>query len=93
MIGLLDAAIKESDYPGLWEQMIHIGQDVYKAAAMALKCKILLFAASPLFNDSEPYSTESPQDAVSNLQVWYGGYNADWWEQCYHGHVISFLNS
>mgnify|MGYP000785380275 FL=1 len=42
-----------------------------------------MFAASPLFNDSEPYSTESPQDAVSNLQVWYGGYNADWWEQCY----------
>ena len=53
-----------------------------KAAAMALKCKILLFAASPLFNDSEPYSTASPQEAVTNLQVWYGGYSSELWTEC-----------
>lgn len=52
-----------------------------KAAAMGLKCKILLFAASPLFNDSEPYSRESPQDAVTNHSVWYGGYKPELWEQ------------
>jgi hypothetical protein len=53
-----------------------------KAAAMGLKCKILLFAASPLFNDKEPYCTEEPQDAVTNHQVWYGGYKAELWTQC-----------
>ncbi|WP_352421630.1 RagB/SusD family nutrient uptake outer membrane protein [Proteiniphilum sp.] len=52
-----------------------------KAAAMGLKCKILLFAASPLFNDTEPYSKESPQDAVTNLSVWYGAYKSEIWEQ------------
>lgn len=51
-----------------------------KAAAMGLKCKILLFAASPLFNDNEPYSTESPQEAVTNLSVWYGGYKPELWQ-------------
>ncbi|MDY3267055.1 MAG: RagB/SusD family nutrient uptake outer membrane protein [Phocaeicola sp.] len=52
------------------------------AAALGLKCKILLFAASPLFNDNEPYCTEAPQDAVTNLQVWYGGYKSELWNQC-----------
>ena len=65
--------------------MILIGKDVLQSGSNGIKCKILLFAASPLFNDSEPYSTESPQDAVSNLQVWYGGYNADWWETMLSG--------
>lgn len=53
-----------------------------KAAAMGLKCKILVFAASPLFNDSEPYCKEPPQDAVNNLQVWYGGYKSELWAEC-----------
>lgn len=54
-----------------------------KAAAMGLKCKVLLFAASPLFNDNEPYCTEPPQTAIENKQAWYGGYNAEWWQRCY----------
>jgi len=53
-----------------------------KAAAMALKCKILLFAASPLFNDNEPYCTEEPQEAVTEHQVWYGGYKSELWTEC-----------
>ncbi|PCH71340.1 MAG: RagB/SusD family nutrient uptake outer membrane protein [Bacteroidales bacterium] len=52
------------------------------ASAMGLKCKILLFAASPLFNDSEPYCSNEPQDAVANLQVWYGAYKPELWEEC-----------
>lgn len=54
-----------------------------KAAAMGLKCKVLLFAASPLFNDDAPYCTEEPQIAVQNHQVWYGGYNEEWWGRCW----------
>lgn len=53
-----------------------------KAAAMGLKCKILLFAASPLFNDNEPYCKEEPQEAVSNHQVWYGAYKPELWTEC-----------
>ena len=48
------------------------GTAASRKRAMGLKSKILLFAASPLFNDTEPYSTEPPQDAVANLSVWYG---------------------
>jgi starch-binding outer membrane protein, SusD/RagB family len=53
-----------------------------KAAAMGLKCKVLLFAASPLFNDNVPYSTEQPQTAVEKRQVWFGGYKPELWTQC-----------
>lgn len=53
-----------------------------KAAAMGLKCKVLLFAASPLFNADAAYSTESPQIAVEKQQVWYGGYKAELWDKC-----------
>lgn len=53
-----------------------------KAAALGLKCKILIFAASPLFNSSEPYCSEAPQEAVNNLQVWYGGYKPEVWNAC-----------
>lgn len=54
-----------------------------RAAAMGLKCKVLLFAASPLFNDNTAYCTEEPQEAVTQHQVWYGGYNEDWWSRCW----------
>jgi len=53
-----------------------------RGSAMGLKCKVLLFAASPLFNDAQAYSNEPPQDAVSNNHIWYGGYKAELWEQC-----------
>lgn len=52
-----------------------------RAAAMALKCKVLLFAASPLFNSAEPYSSAEPQEAVTNHQVWYGGYKPELWTE------------
>lgn len=48
-----------------------------KAAAMGMKCKVLQFAASPLFNDNEAY-----YPGVTDLTVWYGGYKADLWKQC-----------
>lgn len=53
-----------------------------KASAMGLKCKVLLFAASPLFNDKEPYCTEALQEAIEKKQAWYGGYNPEWWNRC-----------
>lgn len=49
-----------------------------KAAAMAMKCRILQFAASPLFNSAEPYYPGE----TSNPAIWYGGYKAELWAQC-----------
>ena len=93
MTDLLDEAIAESDFP--WS----LGTDdtnwqgrFTKAAAMALKCKILMFAASPLYNDNEPYCTESPQDAVTNLHVWYGSYSDEWWNRLYTA-CVDFFNA
>lgn len=48
-----------------------------KAAAMAMKCKVLQFAASPLFNDKEPY-----YPGATEATVWYGGYKPELWQQC-----------
>ena len=43
-----------------------------KAAALGLKVRVLLFAASPLFNDNQPYLDG---EASTNLMVWYGEIN------------------
>ena len=44
------------------------------AAALGLKIRILLFVASPLFNDSQPYYPElASMPAVEQLHVWLGG--------------------
>ncbi|MCD8260884.1 MAG: RagB/SusD family nutrient uptake outer membrane protein, partial [Bacteroides sp.] len=52
-----------------------------KAGVMGLKCKILLYAASPLFNDAAPY-IQGSYEAVENHHVWYGGYKPELWTQC-----------
>lgn len=50
-----------------------------KGGAMGLKTSILLFAASPLFNDATPYASG---EAVENRNIWYGGYKAELWDRC-----------
>ena len=50
------------------------------AAAKALKAKILLFNASPLYNSDQPYydgSTEAEKDSI----VWHGGFQQARWER------------
>lgn len=49
-----------------------------KGAAMGLKAKILVHAASPLFNDNQPYYSGS-SEAVEKHHVWYGGYKPEVW--------------
>ncbi len=61
-----------------------------KAAALGLKCRALLFAASPLFNSSEPYSSYMPVAKNANAEkvksedipkmFWFGGYDAQRWQ-------------
>tara|TARA_R110002126_G_scaffold72364_1_gene180912 strand:- start:87229 stop:88986 length:1758 start_codon:yes stop_codon:yes gene_type:complete len=47
-----------------------------KASAMGLKARVLLFGASPLFNNSQPYLAGEASD---KLMTWHGGYDADLW--------------
>lgn len=51
------------------------------AGAMALKCKIWQFAASPLFNDNQGFAGGSSEAEQKHL-VWYGGYKQELWDNC-----------
>ncbi len=51
-----------------------------KAGAMALKAKILTFAASPLYNNDTPYYDGSSQ-AEQGHYVWYGNFDQARWER------------
>ncbi|MDR2474964.1 MAG: RagB/SusD family nutrient uptake outer membrane protein [Bacteroidales bacterium] len=50
------------------------------SAALGLKIRVLLFAASPLFNSDEPYYTKSSYESVDKHHVWTGGYDASMWQ-------------
>ncbi len=67
-----DGADGSSTYVGRWST----------GSAMALKCKILQFAASPLFNDTQGYYGGGSEAEQQHL-VWYGGYKPELWTQCY----------
>lgn len=49
-----------------------------KASAMALKCRVLLFAASPLFNANQGYYGGN-SEAEQAHYVWYGSYKPEYW--------------
>lgn len=90
MVGLLDEAIPHL----LWAYNGNTSETNAtqtgrwtKAGAMALKAKILLFAASPMFNADQPYMRESGtfkatdgEEKDVNLLWWYGNYDANRWE-------------
>ena len=80
MDSLLDNAIATPSFPWSFSaaDISNMNGHWTKAAAMALKCKILLFAASPLFNDTQPYYP----GATNNPAIWYGGYKPELWQQC-----------
>lgn len=57
MVGMLDKAIEEPAFPWVTSDPENMTGRWTKAGAMALKCKILQFAASPMLNpkDGKPY--------------------------------------
>lgn len=80
IVRLLDEAIACEDLPwaiGTGELANWAGR-VTKASAMALKVRVLLFAASPLFNDTEPYY---PGKASEELLTWFGGKDETRWRK------------
>ncbi len=56
-----------------------------KASAMALRAKVWMFAASPLFNSDAPYMEYAPGATTefTNIEhVWFGGYDPSLWNRC-----------
>lgn len=52
-----------------------------KASALGLKVRVLLFAASPLFNSDQPYYTGGSYESIDQKQVWYGAYKPQIWNE------------
>lgn len=79
IVKLLDSAIANKDFPwsiptdelGNWDGRFT------KAGAMALKTRVLLFAASPLFNNSKPYADG---EASEKKMTWFGNYDKNRWK-------------
>jgi len=79
IIGLLNDAINCPEFP--WriseEDLGNWDGRMCKAGAMALKARVLLFVASPLFNNDTPYCQG---EASSQLMTWLGGYSKERWK-------------
>lgn len=79
IIGLLDDAINCPDLP--WripenEKSNYEGR-MCKAAAYALKVRVLLFIASPLYNNDAPYFEG---ESSAKYLTWLGGYDRNRWK-------------
>lgn len=78
IVRLLDDAIECAEFP--WalpaEDRNNWDGRLTKASAMGLKVRLLLFAASPLFNSETPYY---PGEASDKLMTWFGGYSEKRW--------------
>ena len=83
---LINCAIKEPGF--IWNVPdADLGQwsgRLTRASARALRAKVWMFAASPLFNNDEPYMRyESKPTGFENEEhVWFGGYDASLWQKC-----------
>ena len=55
-----------------------------RASARALRAKVWMFAASPLFNNSEPYLryTKTPTGLEDEEHVWFGKEDPTLWNRC-----------
>lgn len=73
---LIDQAIP--DLPWTLNDLSNQDGRFTQASAMGLKARILLFAASPLFNSQSPYLDG---EASQQKMTWHGGYNANLWQK------------
>lgn len=83
MVGLLDDAIKTPELPWAFDADEAANETGHwtQAGAMALKCQILQFAASPLFNSDKGYYGGTTEAEQKHL-VWYGNYDKKRWDDC-----------
>ena len=82
MVKLLDEAIAtpDADFPWAYDETTLQTEAGHwtKAGAMALKARILQFAASPLFNADQGYYGGTSEAEQKHL-VWYGEYKPEYW--------------
>ena len=74
IVSLIDEAAQ--DLPWVIEDLSNWDGRFTKAAAMGLKARMLLFGASPLFNDNVPYLDGQ---AAQEKLVWYGAKDQSLW--------------
>ena len=86
-VKLLDEAIP--DLPWYFTEAESVEQDgrMTAAGAMGLKARLLLFAASPLYNADAPYLDG---EASQQHLTWFGGYDKQLWERAYQAHKEFF---
>lgn len=79
IIRLLNEAIDCPEFP--WNvaeaDVSNMDGRLTKAGAMGLKARLLLFVASPLFNDDKPYFQGAASEA---LMTWFGNYDHERWK-------------
>ncbi|MBQ7440685.1 MAG: RagB/SusD family nutrient uptake outer membrane protein [Prevotella sp.] len=82
MLELLNTVISNNNLPWAYTGSDAAAETGHwtKAGAMALKCKVLAFAASPLFNDSQPYYA-GKYTIEADSCAWYGGSKPELWQQ------------
>lgn len=74
IVNLIDEAIPDLPWTVSEAEMSNWEGRFTQAGAMALKTRLLLFAASPIFNDSEPYVQGGAADEKLS---WYGDFQLD----------------
>lgn len=79
IVRLLDEAAACKDLPWMIpeSEMDNWSGRLTRASALGLKARVLLFAASPLFNAAEPYY---PGEASDKLMTWFGDYKESRWQ-------------
>ena len=83
---LIQCAINEPGY--IWNiPNADIGQwsgRLTRASARALRAKVWMFAASPLFNNNEPYLTytKKPTGLENEEHIWFGKEDPSLWSRC-----------
>ena len=83
---LIDCAIKEPGY--IWNipdaDIDQWSGRLTRASARALRAKVWMFAASPLFNNSQPYMTytNKPTGLENEEHVWFGKQDPTLWTRC-----------
>ncbi|MEN8228055.1 MAG: RagB/SusD family nutrient uptake outer membrane protein [Bacteroidota bacterium] len=75
IVNIIDLAIPH--LPWQVEDLSNWDGRLTKASAMGLKARLLLFAASPLFNDDVPYLDG---EAAQELMVWFGSKDPSLWD-------------
>ena len=76
ILAVIDKAIP--DLPWTLSDISNQDGRFTQASAMGLKARILLFAASPLFNSAAPYLDG---EASAAKMAWHGGYDANLWKK------------